>query len=267
MHFRSRLVGLSALLTVGSAQIVWSPNDLDFDADASLCYRVEWAGGAMAGIRPISGMPAAHPLVNGDVNCPGYTFSPGAPIPAIGHWPRTGRCNTLRSMSGAQMFYGHNYPVWASANTGYYRRETATMYMIEDAVGDVYLVFTLDAPASRGDTSGGRFYLDVATSPPQHGIELVLLDDPNEYENSMWTQATRDGLVRHGRWNASVGRGSFAWAWGPCCTDVRRLQWRSRDASPAAVAPAHHTQESHPRIGRSNRAAIAQQSITLAACA
>ena len=74
----------------------------------------------MAAIRPITGMPAAHPLVNGQVDCPGYTFTEGQAIPVTGHWERKARCDRFaaNAVSGAEMFYAYGRPDGSSANTG-----------------------------------------------------------------------------------------------------------------------------------------------------
>lgn len=160
----------------------------------------------MAGIKPITGMPANHPLVNGDLEnkCPGSpaTLNVGDPIPETWSWSNDGTCSEFENMNvhGAKMFYGFNWPIKSSANTGYYKVDATVMYFMENAVGDMYLIITVDAPKdaigtpadgnlySPGDTTSGRMFLDVKMSPPTSGVQLVFLDDPAEYALLPYTQ-------------------------------------------------------------------------------
>jgi hypothetical protein len=204
------------------------------ELNTSLCYKLEWGVGLLAGFRPISGMPSQHPMVDGTINCPanlsiGFPGAPmgvGIPIPAQGTWWTVqGRyayrgCDNLQPVVGAVMFYGFAYPDMASVNTGYHRSDSMMMYMIVDTNSDVYLVVTIDKVNTRGDTSGGEMALDVSTSPAMSGIQLVQLDDTLEYSRQ-WSRATDPSRnwVTYPQWDASIGQGSFYWRWGACCTD------------------------------------------------
>ena len=217
-HSALTLIAATSLLMVPAvrAPLNWGSVDRNAGAlNASLCYKLEWGGGAMAGIRPITGMPNSHPLVNGDVNCPGHQYTAGEAIPVTGYWNYNGNCNAMSAVEGAEMFYALGYPIGSSANTGYYAHDAAMMFMVEDEGGRMHLVLTLDDTNAQGDTTGGRLTLDVSTSPPQTTIDLELLDDRTEYNNNV----VRSGATRYREWNSSAGRGSFHWAWGACCTD------------------------------------------------
>jgi hypothetical protein len=74
--------------TAAFAQLDWGNTTLNIlrSVNTSLCYKLEWGNGNEAGFRPVSGMPLQHPLVNGNVSCPGYTYSAGASIPVTGNW-------------------------------------------------------------------------------------------------------------------------------------------------------------------------------------
>ena len=204
------------------APLEWGSVDRTaFLSDSSLCYRLDWGGGSMSAIRPITGMPAQHPLVNGDIVCPGYTYNAGDPIPVNGRWRDNGNCNQFSNANavvpGMEMFYALGHPIRSSANTGYYRRDGIMLYMVEDEGGGMHLVLTLDDTESRsGDTTGGRFTFDVSTSPPQ-AIGLELLDDASEYDRYDTVDPAQRS--RYPRWDAAIGQGSFHWRWGPCCTD------------------------------------------------
>ena len=225
---------LLALASLGT--LPWS-DVIDASAvDSTLCYKLEWAGGRVAGIKPISGMPAAHPLVNGTISCTGgtdsfRTYAEGAPIPATGAWHPSGDCSKFKEVAGAQMFYAYGYPMSSSANTGYYKEDAAVIYLVQ-VESRMYLVLTLDTPTSSTDSagSGGKFALDLKTTPEMAGIELVVLDDVNEY-----TGVVDNSTLKYGPWDASFegasadgllpargrthGEGSFYWRWGKCCPD------------------------------------------------
>ena len=58
-------------------------------APPSLCYKVRWGNGNQGGIQPVTGMPAAHPLVDGSLNCTEHAgLSAGDPIPESGTFAR-----------------------------------------------------------------------------------------------------------------------------------------------------------------------------------
>ena len=65
------------------------------------------------------------------------------------------------NQSGAEVFYGYDYPLQWSANTGYYAMDTVTIYLIIDSLDRVYLVLTLDQP---GTNPGGIFAMDVTST-------------------------------------------------------------------------------------------------------
>ena len=188
-------------------------------ADSSLCYKLKWGAGVnglnQGVIQPIMGFPAAHPLVNGNVSCPGQNLAAGDPIPATAQAiPRAGGGCVIRS--GPELFYSYNYPAPASANTGYALAERIVLFMI-DVVGEIYVVLTIDAPFT---PIGGQFGLDVSLTGVQaDSVKIVRLDDANEYDGFWRARDADPPRVLFPPWNESLSRGSFYWAWGDGKTD------------------------------------------------
>ena len=115
------------------------------------------------------------------------------------------------NVTGAEVFYGYNYPYRWSANTGYFAEDTVTIYLIVDTLDRVYLVLTLDQP---GTNPGGIFAMDVTSTglPNDGSVATVLMDDGPEQ------QLSKDrGRLPLGLWDGTEG--SFYWKWATCCTD------------------------------------------------
>ena len=106
----------------------------------------------------------------------GMNLNPGDRIPAEGSGPYDNAGNCVQNMSAGELFYGFGYPFGSTANTGYYKAEAATIYMIVDATGHEYLVLTLDAPFTE---PGGYFGIEIETEGLDE-LNVLLMDDVYE---------------------------------------------------------------------------------------
>lgn len=169
-------------------------------------YRLDWntvsSGEVSVEVIPVSTMPAAHPKVTGTV-C-GETFAAGSPIPANSFWSTSGAATAggagCTSVTSGEMFYAYNYPSTSSGNSGYNRRNTLSIYMINDDANDAYIVLSVDIPNS-GQTGGDTLSVDI-TSTGIPGARVILSDDAGEVT-----------------WDTATGVGSATWGWSECCTD------------------------------------------------
>ena len=204
-----------------SSSVTWSDGAGQVSVDTTkLCYKVSWNLESQVPsegvIKPITELPALHPAA-GRTIC-GVTRAAGDRIEAYTMWPAD--ASTLTSspaghncinVTGAEVFYGYNYPYRWSANTGYFAEDTVTIYLIVDTLDRVYLVLTLDQP---GTNPGGIFAMDVTSTglPNDGSVATVLMDDGPEQ------QLSKDrGRLPLGLWDGTEG--SFYWKWATCCTD------------------------------------------------
>ena len=165
-----------------------------------LCYKFEYGAdfAFSTGARPITGIPAAHPTVTrpGGIRSCVTRLGAGDPIPATGVWHDSG-CGT--AVPGGDLFYAYNFPVRASANTGYDFTRTLGMYFVQDAAGSVYLVLTV---GKRHSVSGKLTMYATSTGLAGTSARMIRSDDRNE-----------------AKWDAAAGTGTFKWRWASCCGD------------------------------------------------
>jgi hypothetical protein len=212
----------------------------------SLCYRVwhdynedtkEYQSHQL--MRPVSGFPEKHskvtegycgganagdPIPHGEPGCTDCAFGKSKDFATCAlastkciDKPYTG-CAGIGLVNAGSMFYAYDSPRVVSSNNGYAEKEKSDFFFIQDAGNDVFLVMAHDAPANR---DGGQIQLSVTSTGLGTDTYVAQKDDVAgvEYYSPGDSKKCQDKTTDCFAWDNTIGEGSFAWNYAPCCTD------------------------------------------------
>ncbi|KAK3256433.1 hypothetical protein CYMTET_34434 [Cymbomonas tetramitiformis] len=210
-----------------------------------MCAAVTAGKTVSTSVHTYTSFPKTHPKLWDNTDfCGGVSKEAGISADFSVSFPRTmlhpEEAYTCQSMSGAEAFYAHNFPNHDSANIVEALGTSATgqkperqgaetdaaivLYLLEDSVGQSYLVETIDR-ASSGNGGVVSQSLTVTPSSAAHVARFVVLDDSCEGANCpSYGQGSGAACLKEGvkgdcyAFDRYSGNGSNLFEFSPCCT-------------------------------------------------